>query len=110
VIVVDDDINVFNDADVLWAIGTRFDAARDLTIVSDWSGPGGLLPTNWEYKADGSRTERTSSAIIVDATKPPPPIPYPPRATVPAAALAAVDLTELVDLSTRLDLLGAVAT
>ena len=81
VVVVDDDINVFNDGDVLWAIGTRFDAARDLTVIGDWSGPGGLLPTNWEYLADGSRTPRTSSAIIIDATKPPPPIPFPPRAT-----------------------------
>ena len=41
VIVVDDDINVYDDGDVLWAIGTRFDATRDLTIVQGWSGPGG---------------------------------------------------------------------
>ena len=99
VIVVDDDINVFDDGDVLWAVGTRFDATRDLTIVQNWSGPGALLPSNWEYHADGSRTPRSSSAIIIDATKPAPPIPYPPRVQVPADAVDAVDLTTLGELS-----------
>jgi 2,5-furandicarboxylate decarboxylase 1 len=99
VIVVDDDINVFDDGDVLWAVGTRFDATRDLTIVQNWSGPGALLPSNWEYHADGSRTPRSSSAIIIDATKPAPPIPYPPRVHVPADAVNAVDLTTLGELS-----------
>jgi 2,5-furandicarboxylate decarboxylase 1 len=84
---------------VLWAIGTRFDAARDLTIVNDWSGPGGILPSNWTYFADGTRAPRTSSAMIIDATKPVPPIPYPPRTTVPGDALAGVDLAALDDVS-----------
>ena len=35
VIVVDDDINIFNDSDVMWAIGTRFDATDDLTILKN---------------------------------------------------------------------------
>jgi 2,5-furandicarboxylate decarboxylase 1 len=99
VIVVDDDINVYNDGDVLWAVGTRFDATRDLTIVQGWSGPGALLPTNWEYHADGTRTPRTSSAIIIDATKPAPPVPYPPRTKVPDEAVNAVDLGALQQLS-----------
>jgi 2,5-furandicarboxylate decarboxylase 1 len=99
VIVVDDDIDVYNDGDVLWAVGTRFDATRDLTIVQGWSGPGALLPTNWEYHADGTRTPRTSSAIIIDATKPAPPVPYPERTAVPAEAVAAVDLAALGTLS-----------
>lgn len=94
VIVVDDDINIFEDGDVMWALGTRFDAERDLTIVTDWSGPGGVLPQNWTYNRDGSRTPRTSSVFIMDATKPPPPIPYPPRSTVPAAAVQAIDLRD----------------
>lgn len=33
VVVVDDDIDVFNDAEVLWAIGTRCHMERDLTLV-----------------------------------------------------------------------------
>ena len=99
VIVVDDDINVYDDGDVLWAVGTRFDATRDLTIVQGWSGPGGLLPTNFDYFADGTKTARASSAIIIDATKPAPPIPYPPRVKVPDDAVNAVDLTTLGDMS-----------
>jgi 2,5-furandicarboxylate decarboxylase 1 len=98
VIVVDDDINIFDDRDVLWAIGTRFDATRDLTIVRDWSGPGSLLPSNWEYHPDGSRDARTSSAMIIDATKPLPPTPYPPRTKVPDEALERVDLSDLASL------------
>jgi 2,5-furandicarboxylate decarboxylase 1 len=101
VIVVDDDINVYDDGDVLWAVGTRFDATRDLTVVQGWSGPGGLLPTNWEYFADGTKTARASSAIIIDATKPPPPVPYPPRTQVPD------DEVNRVDLGTMSDLTGA---
>jgi 2,5-furandicarboxylate decarboxylase 1 len=98
VVVVDDDIDVYNDADVLWAIGTRFDAARDLTIVHNWSGPGGYLPSNWDYHADGKRTPRTSSAIIIDATKPVPPIPYPPRTKVPEDEVDRIDLGTMSDM------------
>lgn len=92
VVVVDDDIDVFNDGDVLWAIGTRFDAARDLTILKDWSGPGGPLPTNFVFAPDGSSTETTSSAVIIDATKPAPPAYWPERTKVPDADVARVDL------------------
>ena len=94
VIVVDDDINIFEDGDLMWAVGTRFDAERDLTIVKDWSGPGGVLPQNWAYNRDGSRVPRTSSVFIMDATKPAPPIPYPPRSAVPADLVRAVDLRD----------------
>jgi 2,5-furandicarboxylate decarboxylase 1 len=83
IVVVDDDINVFDGEEVAWAIGTRFDASRDLLVIPNWNGPGGLLPTNWEYHADGKNTPRMSSAVIVDATKPAPPIVFPKRAVVP---------------------------
>jgi 2,5-furandicarboxylate decarboxylase 1 len=98
VIVVDDDIDVYDDGDVLWAIGTRFEATRDLTIVQNWSGPGGYLPSNWEYHADGRKTEKTSSAIIIDATKPVPPVPYPPRTRVPDEDVNRVDLDTLTNM------------
>jgi 2,5-furandicarboxylate decarboxylase 1 len=89
VVVVDEDIDVFNDGDVMWAIGTRFDAERDLLVIPRWSGPGGLLPVGWDYHTDGSRTPRMITATIVDATKPVPPAVYPPRAIVPPAAVDA---------------------
>jgi 2,5-furandicarboxylate decarboxylase 1 len=100
VIVVDDDIDVYDDGDVLWAVGTRFDAARDLTIIADWNGPGGLLPSTWDYHPDGSKTMRTSSAIIIDATKPVPPTPYPPRTKVPDDDVNRVDLDTAGDMKT----------
>lgn len=92
VIVVDDDIDVNNQRQVEWAIGTRFDADRDLQIIPRWNGPGGLLPTTWQYDAEGGRTAYRSSAIIVDATKPAPPVVFPPKAEVPPEIVDRIDL------------------
>ena len=92
VVVVDDDIDVNDHRELAWAVGTRFDASRDLQIVPGWNGPGGLLPTTWEYDAQGTRTARRSAAVIIDATKPAPPIVFPTRAKVPDDAVARADL------------------
>lgn len=96
VIVVDDDIDVFNDAEVLWAIGTRCYLEKDLTLISRWFGPGGLSPIGYEFNADGSKTPVMTAAMIIDATKPAPPIPYPSRAKVPQEVLDNIDLVTLV--------------
>lgn len=104
VIVVDDDIDVYDEREVSWAVGTRFDAAQDLQVIPTWNGPGGLLPTNWSYDAAGDRTPRRSAAVIVDATKPAPPVRFPPRARVPEAAVRAVDLDTAVDVESVEDL------
>ena len=98
IVVVDDDINVFNDGEVMWAIGTRFDAARDLLVIPRWSGPGGLLPVGWDYHPDGSRTPRMVTATIVDATKPVAPAKYPPRAIVPPSEVDAAKDVLVADL------------
>jgi 2,5-furandicarboxylate decarboxylase 1 len=82
---------LYDQREVPWAVGTRFDAAEDLQIIPRWNGPGGLLPTNWSYDAEGRRTPRRSSAVILDATKPAPPVVFPPRARVPERAVLAVD-------------------
>ncbi len=61
VIVVDDDIDVFDEADVLWAVATRMQADRDLLIVS--GSLGALL--------DPSADERGVTAKLgIDATRP----------------------------------------
>jgi 2,5-furandicarboxylate decarboxylase 1 len=99
IVVVDSDIDVFNDGDVLWAIGTRFDAAQDMLVIPEWSGPGGLLPTGWKYHEDGTRSAKTMAAMILDATKPGPPIPYPERAQVPDSEVEAADLEGIADLT-----------
>ena len=98
IIVVDDDIDVYDEREVSWAIGTRFDAAHDLQIIPRWNGPGGLLPTNWSYDAEGGRTPTMSSAVIVDATKPAPPVVFPTRARVPEEVVESVDLASVSDV------------
>jgi 2,5-furandicarboxylate decarboxylase 1 len=92
IVLVDDDIDVFNEPEVMWAIGTRFSADRDLTVIPEWAGPGGLIPTNWEYFPDGTKRPRMHAAMILDATRPLPPADFPPRAQVPPALVDAVDL------------------
>lgn len=99
IVVVDDDINVFNGEEIAWAIGTRFDAERDLLVIPKWNGPGGLLPTNWEYNAEGKNTPRMSSAVVVDATKPAPPVVFPKRAAVPREHVELAKLQALRDLN-----------
>ncbi|HBA40215.1 MAG TPA: UbiD family decarboxylase [Deltaproteobacteria bacterium] len=96
VVVVDDDIDVFNDAEVLWAIGTRCHMEKDLTLLPRFAGPGGLNPVGYEFHSDGTKTPVMISALIVDATKPAPPTPYPPRAKVPQAVLDRIDLGKML--------------
>lgn len=95
IVVVDDDIDVFNEEQVAWALGSRFDATNDLVVIPKWNGPGGLLPTNWDYHADGSRTPKMSSATIMDATKPAPPVQFPERTMVPQSYTDAVNLDSM---------------
>ena len=54
-VLVDDDIDVFNEPEVMWAIGTRCRAEKDILLIPDWSNPGGLNPAAYEYFPDGTR-------------------------------------------------------
>ncbi len=96
VILVDDDIDVFNEPEVMWAVGTRFRADKDLQIIHDWSGPGGLNPSGWDYFPDGHKEPRMTAAMILDATKPCAPAEWPPRAQVPEDEIDAVDLDRIL--------------
>ena len=61
VIVVDDDIDVFDEADVLWAVATRMQADRDLVMIQ--GSLGAML--------DPSADERGVTAKLgIDATRP----------------------------------------
>ena len=61
VVIVDDDVDVFNESDVLWALSTRVQADRDLVIIS--GSLGAIL--------DPSATEQGLTAKLgIDATKP----------------------------------------
>src|SRR5439155_9071831 len=92
VVIVDDDINVYNDNEVWWAVATRCNVPRDVLVIPDYSGPGGLNPLQYDYQADGSKTPRMMGVIILVATKPLPPAQFAPRAQVPVVAIAAVEL------------------
>jgi UbiD family decarboxylase len=61
VIVVDDDVDVFDESDVLWALATRMQADRDLVVI------GGSLGALLDPSAD----ERGVTAKLgIDATRP----------------------------------------
>ena len=60
VVVVDDDVDIFNMEDVEWAIATRFQADRDLVIISNALGS----------KLDPSTDEGLGAKMGLDATVP----------------------------------------
>ena len=60
VIVVDEDVDIHNPAEVEWAVATRFQADRDLVIVSESQGS----------KLDPSNRDGVGAKMGIDATKP----------------------------------------
>ncbi len=61
IVVVDQDIDIYNDTEIEWAIATRFQAERDLLVINNVAGSS-LDPS---VKADGM-----TSKIGIDATMP----------------------------------------
>ena len=91
IVVVDDDVDVFDEEEVMWAIGTRCLWDKDMTLLPQGGGPGGTNPAGWEFHEDGTRSRVKIAAMVLNATKPAPPIPYPPRARVPQELLDRLD-------------------
>ena len=89
VIVVDDDVDVFNETQVLWALAMRFQADRDMVVIPNIIGSH-LNPTAYGF----NRLEKgpMETKLIFDATKPLPPYDFPKEAQVPAEVLKKVDL------------------
>jgi 2,5-furandicarboxylate decarboxylase 1 len=83
VIVVDDDVDIEDSHDVLWAMSTRLRADEDLTLLHNLQG--NLLDPSQ------SGTGKTSG-FVMDATKPLG-VPFPPKARVPASVLAEFPLS-----------------
>ena len=83
-IVVDDDVDVFNETQVLWALAMRFQADRDLVIIPNIIGSH-LNPTAYGY----NRMEKgpMETKLIFDATKPLPPYDFPKEAQAPDEVL-----------------------
>jgi 2,5-furandicarboxylate decarboxylase 1 len=60
VIVVDEDVDIHNPAEVEWAVATRFQADRDLVVVPESQGS----------KLDPSNRDGVGAKMGLDATKP----------------------------------------
>lgn len=67
VIVVDDDIDPHDPQAVYWALGTRFDPARDIDVIHDL--PGNRLDPLMSDQERASRQFRVTK-LILDATRP----------------------------------------
>ena len=83
-ILVDDDIDVFNEKQVLWALSTRFDAREDLIMMKNCLGSH-LIPTAFNItKREHGNME---TKLIFDATRNVTPYldgkPFPKMARVP---------------------------
>ena len=74
VVVVDDDVDVHNDSDVLWAMATRMQADADIDVLR--RGMGAIL--------DPSNNNGLTDKMIIEATRPPGE--FPARHTLDATA------------------------
>lgn len=93
-IIVDDDIDVFNEAEVMWAVVTRVQADRDVFVIPD-SYVCELDPSAYDIK---DRTARggLNAKWAIDATKPVG-IRFLPRADVPESRWKDIDLSQYID-------------
>jgi UbiD family decarboxylase len=86
VVVVDDDIDVYREEQVLWAVATRLQADVDVDIIRQ--ARGSMLDPS-------DRGDGVGAKMILDATRPPG-RPFEERIEVPPEAVAAVDLERLM--------------
>ncbi len=98
VFIVDDDVDVFDETEVLWCMCTRFQADRDLSIIPyGWGGH--LMPNNYDIDRNERATDRhkkiLETKMILDLTKPAPPTPFPPRCGVPEEVVEKAQLDVL---------------
>ncbi len=86
VVVVDHDVNIFDDREVAWALGTRCQADRDITVISNTRGSD-LDPST---DSDGY-----TAKWGVDATAKPSLDKYTPRNRIPRDVMDRIDLDAL---------------
>jgi 2,5-furandicarboxylate decarboxylase 1 len=89
--IVDDDVDVFNDADVLTAMATRFQADRQMKVIPNAMGAH-LNPT--AYGFDRMEKGPMETKVIFDCTKPAPPVPFANKARAKPELVDAIDLDE----------------
>ena len=86
--IVDEDIDVFDNDQVLWAMTTRFQADRDLIIMPNFLG-GHLNPVTYGYHREEKGPMETK--LIIDCTRPAPPATFPPACRVPPEVVERVN-------------------
>jgi 2,5-furandicarboxylate decarboxylase 1 len=70
-IAVDDDVNIYNDWEILWSLTTRVDPDRDITVIPGVRGHP-MDPTGVEFFSAGQvGWQRLGSKVLIDATAPP---------------------------------------
>ena len=86
VVVVDADINIYNEEEVMWAVATRVQADQDVDIIKNVKG----------NTLDPSQTDDIMTAkMIIDATRPVQ-RPFAARVEVPREALSRVRLEDFI--------------
>jgi 2,5-furandicarboxylate decarboxylase 1 len=100
VFVVDDDVDVFDEVEVLWCMCTHFQADRDLAVIPYALG-NRLTPKSYDADRNEHIEDRQKKILetkmILDLTKPTPPTPFPTRCSVPADVVGRVSLDALRD-------------
>jgi UbiD family decarboxylase len=87
VVVVDADINIYNEEEVMWAVATRVQADQDVDVIKNVKG----------NTLDPSQTDDIMTAkMIIDATRPVQ-RPFSARLEVPKAALAKTKLEDFIE-------------
>jgi 2,5-furandicarboxylate decarboxylase 1 len=87
VVVVDDDVNIFDDAHVLWAIATRSQWDKDLVVIP------GMMGT----RLDPSANDIVTTKGGIDATKPVDPRSFAKRLCIPESVMSKIKLEDYLD-------------
>ncbi len=84
--VFDEDVDIFDEREVLLALATRFQGDRDLMVIDNCLAPG----------LDPSGTEAVGTKLGFDCTKPAPPRPFAERLRIPDEVFERIDLKDFM--------------
>jgi 2,5-furandicarboxylate decarboxylase 1 len=93
IFVVDDDIDIFDNDQVMWAFTTRFQGDRDLIVMPNFLG-GHLNPVTYGYHREEKGPMETK--MILDCTRPAPPATFPPATRIPPDVMERVELRKVL--------------
>jgi len=93
-IVVDDDIDVYDQSEVLWAVATRVRGDRDIHVLPGVLSHDGMPGT---YDETGLNPGRLDAKILIDATRPLQ-FPFPERVSLPRKLWDSMQLDDYLGL------------